>query len=64
MATFSSHTNPILASFRANDLNPRAADWVRWLERPSLGAWHHSDTAHIKHARKVLARLSALRSDQ
>lgn len=56
-------TNPILASFRANDMNPRAADWARWLDRPSLGAWHHADAAHIDHARRVLTRLANLAGD-
>lgn len=52
--------NPILVSFRSNDMNPRASDWAKWLVRPSLGAWHHADSTHIDHARKVLTRLANL----
>lgn len=53
-------SNPILLSFRANDLSPDPKQWVKWLERPTLGPWFYADRHHVDHARRVLSRLAAL----
>ena len=69
MATISSHTNPILIEFRKDvSLNPTIPARhlaLIWVERDLFVFEAAGATfAQASHARKVLARLSALRSDQ